>query len=185
LSEIQIARGSFPQHYKFVNNLSFVYGVEHLTFCQSSQGAMVLTVYESKGLEFDDVILFDFFNDSPCEWTSVVNDIDIDEEEEQQQQSNEEDGKERVAKTTLASLSPEAQNNKNPNKNKTTGSKTANLSALLCSELKHLYTAVTRAKSRLFLFDRDVAKRSPLFDFWRKHNLVEELTTESKIEATI
>ena len=28
---------------------------------------LCLTVYEAKGLEFDDVILFNFFNDSKCD----------------------------------------------------------------------------------------------------------------------
>lgn len=29
------------------------------------QHALCLTIYEAKGLEFDDVILFNFFSDSP------------------------------------------------------------------------------------------------------------------------
>eukprot|EP01102_Stenamoeba_stenopodia_P012541 TRINITY_DN3978_c0_g1_i2.p1 TRINITY_DN3978_c0_g1~~TRINITY_DN3978_c0_g1_i2.p1 ORF type:complete len:1649 (-),score=507.99 TRINITY_DN3978_c0_g1_i2:45-4790(-) len=123
------------------------------------QGAMVLTVYESKGLEFDDVILFDFFNESPCDWSSIGGTLST-------QRGDESDSnKERVAQTTLSSLSSHEN--------------ASNFSALLCSELKHLYTAVTRAKTRLFIFDRNVAKRSPLFEFWKREQLVEELTTES------
>ena len=30
------------------------------------QHALCLTIYEAKGLEFNDVILFNFFNESPC-----------------------------------------------------------------------------------------------------------------------
>ena len=43
--------------------------------------ALCLTVIEAKGLEFDDVILFDFFNDSINNeiWKKLVNFIDIEE----------------------------------------------------------------------------------------------------------
>jgi DNA helicase IV len=30
------------------------------------QHALCLTIYEAKGLEFNDVILFNFFEESPC-----------------------------------------------------------------------------------------------------------------------
>lgn len=30
--------------------------------------ALILTIYEAKGLDFDDVILYNFFNDSSNEW---------------------------------------------------------------------------------------------------------------------
>ena len=37
---------------------------------------LCLTVYEAKGLEFDDVILFNFFRDSKCDsqW-KLLNDV--------------------------------------------------------------------------------------------------------------
>ena len=40
--------------------------------------ALCLTVYEAKGLEFDDVILYDFFTESLCEgqWR-IINDIEV------------------------------------------------------------------------------------------------------------
>ena len=40
--------------------------------------ALCLTVYEAKGLEFDDVILYDFFTESPCkgQWR-IINDIEV------------------------------------------------------------------------------------------------------------
>lgn len=39
---------------------------------------LCLTVYEAKGLEFDDVILFNFFEDSKCstQW-KVLGDLDL------------------------------------------------------------------------------------------------------------
>lgn len=39
---------------------------------------LCLTVYEAKGLEFDDVILFNFFEDSKCgsQW-KLMNDVEF------------------------------------------------------------------------------------------------------------
>lgn len=38
-------------------------------------------------------------------------------------------------------------------------------------ELKHLYTAVTRAKNNVIFFDRDPAKRAPFFHYLRRLGL--------------
>ena len=46
------------------------------------QHALCLTIYEAKGLEFDDVVLFNFFNDSPIpdtQW-NLLNQTQIQEE---------------------------------------------------------------------------------------------------------
>lgn len=53
---------------------------ENLPECLSD--LLCLTVYESKGLEFDDVILFNFFEDSTIEsqW-KLLNEVEITEEE--------------------------------------------------------------------------------------------------------
>jgi hypothetical protein len=39
------------------------------------QHALCLTIYEAKGLEFNDVILFNFFEESPCpdKWNLLKN----------------------------------------------------------------------------------------------------------------
>ena len=42
----------------------------------------------------------------------------------------------------------------------------------LNSELKYLYTAVTRAKCNLWIYDSDEAKRLPVFDYWHKRGRV-------------
>ena len=42
----------------------------------------------------------------------------------------------------------------------------------LNSELKYLYTAVTRAKCNLWIYDSDRKARLPMFDYWHKRNLV-------------
>lgn len=49
----------------------------------------------------------------------------------------------------------------------------------LNAELKHLYTAVTRAKRKLWIFDSDKCKRLPMFNFWCKQCLVEVIGTQS------
>ena len=41
----------------------------------------------------------------------------------------------------------------------------------LNSELKHLYTAVTRAKCNLWIYDSDEVKRRPMFEYWHKNDL--------------
>lgn len=42
------------------------------------QHALCLTIYEAKGLEFNDVILFDFFAESPCpEKWSLLKNLDV------------------------------------------------------------------------------------------------------------
>ena len=42
---------------------------------------------------------------------------------------------------------------------------------ILCSELKHLYTAVTRARVRVVIYDQDQANRAPLFHYLEKRQL--------------
>ena len=48
----------------------------------------------------------------------------------------------------------------------------AKLHKSLNSELKYLYTAVTRAKCNLWIYDSDRKARLPMFDYWYKRNLV-------------
>ena len=42
----------------------------------------------------------------------------------------------------------------------------------LCAELKYLYTAITRAKCNLWIYDSDENKRLPMFDYWHRRRLV-------------
>ena len=43
---------------------------------------------------------------------------------------------------------------------------------LLNSELKKLYTAVTRARVNIWIYDEDIKKRAPMFEYFIKRNLV-------------
>ena len=50
--------------------------------------------------------------------------------------------------------------------------------ALLCIELKYLYVAVTRAKSRLIIFDDDSKTRAPIQRIWESLECVDVLTKQ-------
>lgn len=43
---------------------------------------------------------------------------------------------------------------------------------ILNSELKHLYTAVTRARVNVWIFDQDAEKRAPMFEYFKARKLV-------------
>ena len=42
----------------------------------------------------------------------------------------------------------------------------------LSAELKYLYTAITRAKCNLWIYDSDEKNRLPMFDYWHRRGLV-------------
>ena len=43
---------------------------------------------------------------------------------------------------------------------------------MLNSELKYLYTALTRARVNVWIFDEDYTKRAPVFEYFKKRHLV-------------
>jgi hypothetical protein len=43
----------------------------------------------------------------------------------------------------------------------------------LCCELKNLYTAITRARMTLMIFDEDEVLRDPMMRCWQKNGIVE------------
>ena len=43
---------------------------------------------------------------------------------------------------------------------------------MLNSELKYLYTAITRARVNVWMFDEDETKRAPMFEYFRRLRLV-------------
>ncbi|CAE7084965.1 unnamed protein product [Rhizoctonia solani] len=101
----------------------------------------VLTLFQSKGLEFDDLILYGFFaeSDSPLsDWRKVAT-----------LESYEDNGMIRFSKPlTTTSISPG-----------------------VCSELKQLYVAVTRARHRCWIWDSDPTAEM-MKDFWRALGLI-------------
>lgn len=51
----------------------------------------------------------------------------------------------------------------------------------LNSELKYLYTAITRAKCNLWIYDCNEHKRLPLFDYWLRRDLVRVVTSYDSV----
>ena len=43
---------------------------------------------------------------------------------------------------------------------------------VLIAELKQLYTAITRARCNVWIFDESDVKRKPMFDYFKAHDLV-------------
>mmetsp|Transcript_26773 Transcript_26773/g.4805 ORF Transcript_26773/g.4805 Transcript_26773/m.4805 type:complete len:82 (+) Transcript_26773:2379-2624(+) len=44
--------------------------------------------------------------------------------------------------------------------------------SLLCTELKHLYVAITRPRKRLIVFDTDTTSRTYMQNFWQYMGVV-------------
>ncbi|KAF9818488.1 hypothetical protein IEO21_02726 [Rhodonia placenta] len=88
--------------------------------------ATVMTIYESKGLEFDDVVVYDFFADSPVtsgQWRMLL---------------------------SIAGQEPKQDSRK------MTRDLDAGRLSHICRELKHLYVGATRARRKLWIADRSV-----------------------------
>ena len=126
--------------------------------------ALVMTVPQAKGLEFDDVFIVDFFEDSPChdEWRVLLS--------LQEELRAEEHGLMRSGGDTMAELGEE-------------DAEAVRSGALrplpfdpvhhvvLGEELKHLYTAITRAKSNVIFSDRSPKLRAPFYRLLRSLGL--------------
>ncbi|EFJ46513.1 hypothetical protein VOLCADRAFT_118102 [Volvox carteri f. nagariensis] len=111
--------------------------------------AIIMTVPQAKGLEFDDVFIVDFFNDSDAnsEWRVLSSYLAElagtggvgagDGYQYDMQQAN------------AGAVRPLAFDERSH--------------VLLAEELKHLYTALTRAKNNVVIFDRNPTKRAPFY----------------------
>ncbi|NXT76911.1 TRNK1 protein, partial [Zapornia atra] len=125
--------------------------------------ALVLTVYEAKGLEFDDVLLYNFFTDSEAskEWKIIS--------------SYTPDSHVQVGNKLLIEmpLDDTAGTQKRTPFN-------VEMYKLLNGELKQLYTAITRARVNLWIFDEDSDKRAPAFKYFIKRGFVEVVKADEK-----
>jgi hypothetical protein len=112
---------------------------------ESLKNGIVLTVIEAKGLEFNDVLLYNFFFDSEVEkeWRLFYNHLN---EDDQVHPLRADEMQERCLKSLLA-------------------------------ELKCLYTAITRAKVNLWIYDSS-RKSQPAFHFWQSRNLANLFTND-------
>ncbi|KAH9510302.1 hypothetical protein Btru_042714, partial [Bulinus truncatus] len=126
--------------------------------------AIALTIYESKGLEFDDVLLYNFFTHSKVdkEWRVVteyleklVTDL---------QKTNQHENLKLIDEDILIK-------GKRPRALKFDSRQ----HKLLDTELKLLYTAVTRARVNVWIFDEDSVKRAPMFEYFKALKLVQDM----------
>ncbi|WCJ18668.1 P-loop containing nucleoside triphosphate hydrolases superfamily protein [Euphorbia peplus] len=106
--------------------------------------ALVLTIMECKGLEFQDVLLYNFFGTSPLrnKWRVLY------------EYMGEQCLLDASTGQSFPSFSPSKHN-------------------VLCSELKQLYVAITRTRQRLWICENSEEFSKPMFDYWRKKGLVQ------------
>ncbi|CAL5430271.1 unnamed protein product [Camellia sinensis] len=105
--------------------------------------ALVLTIVECKGLEFQDVLLYNFFGSSPLknQWRVIY-------------EFMEEQGMLDGTCRSYPKFDKERHN-------------------VLCSELKQLYVAITRTRQRLWICENTEELSKPMFDYWKKKCLVQ------------
>lgn len=104
---------------------------------------LIMTLYESKGLEFDDVLLYKFFEDSSVDlsqWRVVLNQLGDEE--------------------NLDVPAPQFDDTRH---------------AGVCSELKFLYVAITRARKNLWIVDCSETSE-PMRIFWTSKNQIQNCT---------
>ncbi|KAL5077780.1 hypothetical protein RYX36_016764 [Vicia faba] len=117
--------------------------------------AQVLTILECKGLEFKDVLLYNFFGSSPMKrrWGIIYEYM--------------------KEKGMLASSSRINGQSFVDSKHK-----------VLCSELKQLYVCLTRARKRLWICEEDEDEfGKPMFCYWEKKNLVQFKILDSSVNT--
>mmetsp|Transcript_32024 Transcript_32024/g.31727 ORF Transcript_32024/g.31727 Transcript_32024/m.31727 type:complete len:832 (-) Transcript_32024:2782-5277(-) len=139
------------------------------------QHALCLTVYESKGLEFEDVILYNFFTDTEVsrdKW-KILSQMEKSEERSDYKVNSFEELEEGVPKLKCSTYIDQSK------------------LALLCTELKHLYVAITRPKSRLVIYDENPDARFYMQKFWeymgalsKDDIIIGENLTESSTDIT-
>ncbi|KAK2383851.1 P-loop containing nucleoside triphosphate hydrolase superfamily protein [Trifolium repens] len=107
--------------------------------------ALVLTILECKGLEFQDVLLYNFFGTSPLQnrWRVIYDEY-----------MNEQDMLEPTESKSFPSFNDSKHN-------------------ILCSELKQLYVAITRTRQRLWICENTEEYCRPMFHYWKRKCLVQ------------
>ncbi|KAK3421370.1 hypothetical protein EUGRSUZ_G02028 [Eucalyptus grandis] len=106
--------------------------------------ALVLTIVECKGLEFQDVLLYNFFGTSPLksQWRVIYGYM-----------------KEHALLDNSSQWSSPSFDDAKHN--------------ILCSELKQLYVAITRTRQRLWICENALEFSKPILDYWKKKCLIQ------------
>ncbi|KAI6165390.1 hypothetical protein EDD17DRAFT_225914 [Pisolithus thermaeus] len=115
---------------------------------------VIMTLYESKGLEFNDVLLYNFFEDSNVDlsrWRVVLAAIDGVNESHNPSQ--------------LQAPCFERDESRY---------------AGVCSELKLLYVGITRARKNMWIVDKS-DKAEPMRIFWTSRSLIQNCTPETDV----
>ncbi|XP_021354477.1 TPR and ankyrin repeat-containing protein 1-like [Mizuhopecten yessoensis] len=134
------------------------------------QLGLILTIYEAKGLEFDDILLYNFFKDSKAnkEWRVVTEYL----EELSMATKGAKVENSPSQKESLVQIDADILQQANRPRALTFDD---SLHKVLNSDLKHLYTAVTRARVNVWIFDEDQDKRAPMFEYFKARKLVKIL----------
>ncbi|CAD8177655.1 unnamed protein product [Paramecium octaurelia] len=146
------------------------------TLPQQFKTARVLTTYQTKGLEFDDVILYNCFSSDPIpeqQW-AFLSCIDVDESyvdkqvfEESITKFDEQNTKHDIELTQDGKQVVQKKLKLNQRYDK----KKVNDYSSLCNELKMLYVCVTRAKKRVIIYDDDPQQRNHLERILKQYNV--------------
>ena len=126
---------------------------------------LILTINESKGLEFDGILLYNFFKNSKATektWRCIAKYMDRHKHKSMQTVDGEMSHEEFQTycdemKRKLRSRAKDFEETSD---------------RILESELKLLYTAITRAKSNVWIFDDDDNKSIPMFEYFERRKLV-------------
>jgi len=123
----------------------------------------VMTVQQSKGLEFDDVLLYNFFSDSPAKdaWRVVSN-------------YTEEDIDNYYSDISVASSGVQKYDWDTSFLNKTRHLDfSKDQHKILETELKMLYTAITRARVNVFIAETNLEMSRPMFNYFQRRAVVD------------
>ncbi|XP_061181485.1 TPR and ankyrin repeat-containing protein 1-like [Saccostrea echinata] len=133
---------------------------------------LILTIYEAKGLEFDDILLYNFFKDSQAtkEWRVVTEYLEKLASTNAQNKQNASESLVEIDAEVFKLADRPRPLAFDPNQHK-----------VLNAELKHLYTAVTRARVNVWIFDEDMDKRAPMFEYFKARKLT-RIITSSEVE---
>ena len=159
--------------------------------------ALCLTVYEAKGLEFDDVILYNFFTDSTAKGQyRLLNDLKINSgtrkklEIEEELTLNELDvyqfdksmKQKRDSLENCDELEDEDYTYFTTQQNRTDVLRNF---SLLCNDLKHLYVSVTRPKQRLIIYDQNPEGRKAIKKYWEARGVIDVVNKGEEKEHPI